>query len=355
MKRVIHVVDRLSLGGVTSFLKDLVLLQSQNYEVSILTIESSLNDNREVVQIIKDNNIPIFRCNLNKFNPFSIYSIYKYIKNYDIIHAHLFPSLYWVSLASLISFKKKFVFTEHSLFNNRRKPILKYIEKFIYNRYHFIIGVSETVSEDLKKWVNLPNKISFINNGVNLHTSDIKINYELKEKFKEKKLVIMAARIGYPKDHKTLIKAFRLLDNSYQLLIVGDGPDLQDIKELTNQLDINTKISFLGRRNDILSLMKTCDLSVLSTFSEGFGLGIIESLSVGTPCIGSDISIIRRIINNDKLLFQVENEKDLACKIETIFKDKNLYHKLVIEGDLTVKKYSIINTFEKYSQIYEYK
>ena len=340
---------------MTSFLKDLVILQSQNYEVSILTIESSLNDNKEVVQILKNNNIPIYRCNLNKFNPISIYSIYKYIKNYDIIHTHLFPSLYWTSLASLILYNKKFVFTEHSLFNNRRKRIFKLIEKFIYNRYNSIVGVSETVSEDLIKWINLPNKISYINNGVNLQTSNIIPNYKLKEQFKGKKLVIMAARISYPKDHKTLIKAFNLLDNSYQLLIVGDGPNLEKMKKLVNQLEINTKISFLGRRNDILSLMKTCDLSILSTFSEGFGLGVIESLSVGTPCIGSDIKVLRSILKNDLILFDTENDKELAHKIQTIIENKNIYNELVEYGNSLIKEYSINKMVKKYSHIYEYK
>ena len=355
MQYIIHIVDRLSLGGVTTFIKNLSIRQRENHKVSILTIEDDRNDDLIPVKIIIENNIVIYRLNLHKFNPLTVFKLIPFIEKNDIIHVHLFPALYWVGISSIFKRNKKFFFSEHIFESKRRNKILRPIEKLIYNRYNKIIGVSEIVSLELNKWIKLPRKTIFINNGIDLNTKKIIKNREILQQHSGKKLIIMAARIGPPKNQSTLIKAFSHLDNSYHLLLAGDGPQIDEMRQLSHELKLNDNVSFLGIRNDVLSLMKTCDLSVLSTYSEGFGLGIMESFSVGTPCLASNIKVLRSILKNDLILFDTENDKELAHKIQTIIENKNIHNELVEYGNSLVKEYSIEKMVKKYSKLYEYK
>ena len=353
MKKILHIVDRLSIGGVTTFIKNLAIHQLSENKISILTIENSKFDDKGPVDEILNSEVELLRLSLHKYNPYSIIKLQKYIRANDIIHVHQFPSLYWVGLASIFQNTKKFIFTEHIYESNRRKKALIPFERFIYNRFDRVIGVSQSVAIDLNNWINLPKKITFINNGININTEHIDINEEIKSQFLGKKLVIMAARIGEPKNQKTLIQAFALLDNTYHLLLAGDGPLVNEMKDLIQKLNLTNKVTFLGRRNDVLSLMKTCDLSVLSSYSEGLPLGLLESLSVGTPCIGSDIKTIRPVLNNKDMLFTVDDEKELADKIRISIEDKDMNFKLVQYGKTLIKNYSIETMVNKYLETYE--
>jgi len=352
MQKIIHIVDRLSLGGVSIFIKDLAIRQKNNYKVSILTLEDNRNDDLAPVKTILDNGIEIIRLNQHKYSPLNIFKLIPYLKQNDIVHVHLFPALYWVSLAKIFYRHKKLFFTEHIFESNRRKKILIPFERFIYKRYSKIIGVSEPTAKSLTNWFSYDSNIIYIYNGVETNTKDIKINEEIKSKYKDKKLLIMAARIGHPKNQTTLIKAFSHLPNNYHLLLAGDGPQVDEMKTLCKQLNIQDNISFLGRRSDVLSLFKTCDISILSTYAEGFGLGVMESLSVGTPCLASDIEVLRNIIQNDNLLFQVEDDKELAKKIRQTLENKTINQELIEYGNKLVQNYSIDKMVKRYSEVY---
>lgn len=86
------------------------------------------------------------------YNPLLVFKIIPYLKKYDLIHAHLFPVLYWVVLAKWISFsKKKIVYTEHNTNNKRREiKLFQKIDRIIYSGLHQIITISLEVDNKLK-------------------------------------------------------------------------------------------------------------------------------------------------------------------------------------------------------------
>src|SRR5690606_22583499 len=76
------------------------------------------------------------------YHPIFIFRIIPFLKKYDIIHVHLFPSLYWAGLAKMVSFSKvKMVYTEHSTTNRRRSNFFfKLMDKLVYKFYDRIIA-----------------------------------------------------------------------------------------------------------------------------------------------------------------------------------------------------------------------
>ena len=119
-----------------------------------------------------NNCVKVISLNYKKiYSPKNIFIIAHIIKKYDLIHVHLFPSLYWVAFANLLA-RKPLIYTEHSTYNRRRsKWYLKLIEKWVYSRYKKIISITDSTERNLKKWIDAKEndrRFMVINNGINL-------------------------------------------------------------------------------------------------------------------------------------------------------------------------------------------
>ncbi|HHX70388.1 MAG TPA: glycosyltransferase [Gallicola sp.] len=207
------------------------------------------------------------------YNPILIFKIRPYLKRYDIIHFHLFPTLYWVVLAKWISFSNvKLVYTEHSTSNKRRSvPLFRFFDRFIYNKIDSIVTIADEVDLNLKKHLNLnESKFQQIENGVDVNYYNSSKPYA-KDKFFSNNdfILIQVSSFRWQKDQKTLIESLQYLPDNIKLLLVGDGPLIDESKQLAKELQLNERILFLGNRDDVPRLLNTSDVDVLSSRHEG--------------------------------------------------------------------------------------
>ncbi len=334
MKKILHITNSFSEGGVDTFLLSfLPLLNKGGFDVNLLVLdknEVALKDNLEskgVKVIIGEyTHVRDFR------NIFFIYSILKK-GNYDIVHAHLFPTIYFVSVLKLFfPFNAKFILTEHTCYNKRRGvKILQPLERLIYSQYNKIIGVSYGAKESLDKWINLNDKTITIPNGIDLDIFNNNISYTKSDLGlpANSKILIMVARFFKQKDHKTVIKALELLSDNIYLLFCGSGDKgIDECKILAQELKVLHRIRFLGNRQDINRVLKSVDIAILSTFYEGLPISIIETMASGLPTIASNVDGVREIIQDYGLLFEVGNYKELAGKISLLLQDNNYYNEV---------------------------
>jgi glycosyltransferase involved in cell wall biosynthesis len=142
------------------------------------------------------------------YNPIYIFKIIKHLKNYDLIHAHLFPTLYWLVVAKIISFSKvKLVYTEHNTSNRRRgNLVLKYFDQFIYSFIDHVICITESTKNNISRHLNRVRNISVINNAIDLDKfKGVTIpNYDF---FKSDFKIIQISSFRAQKDQKTVLKA----------------------------------------------------------------------------------------------------------------------------------------------------
>lgn len=362
--KILHIINNLGSGGAEKLIEDLLLLinNTDGIKVDLLLLtdknnvfDKELTKNGIQIKIVPTNKI---------YNPLNIHYIRKYIKKgrYDVVHVHLFPSLYWVSFASKLIFKNKpkFVCTEHSTHNQRReKRYFRIVDKLVYSSYDKIISISRQTEDNLIEWLKAKNKSKFvvIENGINLKKfKEAKpyLKHEINAKFNEDtKLICMVGRFSEDKDQPTLIKAMKYIPFNVHLLLVGEGPLKEKNKELVKQINLEDRVHFLGFRDDVPRILKTVDIVVLSSPLEGLPLSAVEGMAAGKPLIGSNVPGIKEVVENYGLLFSKGNSEELANKINQLINDPLKYNEIAENCQLRANSYSIEKMGHEYIEQYK--
>lgn len=356
--KILHIINTLSPAGAEKLLLDITpIFMQMGHTVEILTIYKY--DNKYIYQKLNGLGVRIFELN-KKFRydfriPFLLF-FHVLINRYDIIHAHLFPSLYWAILCKNLC--KKIICTEHSSYNQRHKPQFRGIEKFIYNQFHSIVCISVCVKNSLDNWLPcISNKTVVVSNGVSLNqfieaTKYSKADFNIPE---STFCAITVSRIDKPqKDPFTIIKALQTIPEIH-LLIVGTGNSENELKNLVCNLDLCDRVHFLGFRSDVPRLLKTCDLFIHSSVFEGFGLVLVEAMACGLPCIVSAFDGADEIIQVEKtgLIFPMGDSNALSQLVNYLIINKEKRIAMGINGVECAKKYSIEKMADNLVNLYK--
>ncbi len=356
--KVLQVINNLATGGAEKLLLESIpRLNEAGIEVDLLLLNG---DEHPFYQELKEKNCcSIYSLgNGNVYNPFLFLKIIPFLKKYDILHVHLFPSLYWVAWARFFSFSKAIlVYTEHSTTNQRRSNrFYRFTDRIIYSAYEQVVTISTEVKLLLKKHLRAKDsKFKTISNGVDFQrlygaTSRNRGDFGIKP---EEKIIIQVARFTREKDHETLIKSIPYINEPVKLLLVGEGPEMERMKELTSTLEIDHKVLFLNIRTDVPSLLKMTDVAVLSSNHEGQSLYGIEAMASGTPLLASNVDGLKTLVFGAGILFKHKDEIDLANQINHLLRDCNFYGETVVKCIKRAKKFDLNSMVSKHIKLYK--
>ena len=331
--KVLHIINNLNIGGAEKLLVEtLPLYESFGVQVDVFLLTKV--DSPFVSAIEENFNGNIYYSGLKSvYNPCQILKIRDFIQHgdYDVVHAHLFPTLYWLSFVkTFFGIKIPIIFTEHSTHNKRLdKFIFRAIDRCIYRKYQNILAITPQVKQVLVQKLNInPEKVEVVYNGVEVDKYKQASPYAEGTFFEKGATILMqVSRFQAAKDQKTVIRALALLPQKYKLLLVGDGETKIECENLVQALSLQERVQFLGSRVDIPELLKTADIVIQSSHWEGFGLVAVEAMAAGKPIIASDVVGLRDIVSGYGLLFQKGNEDQLAKEIETL-EDKRYYKEI---------------------------
>jgi len=359
--KILHVINNLGAGGAEKLLTDILpLMKREGHEVAV-AISNGSNNVAKFETIFSEAGITVIDYKTSFYNPFITFKLLKTIKRgqFNVVHAHLFPSQYWLAFAALFLPKKvRLVKTEHSVFNERKQyKILQPLERFVYARYQKIIGITQLVQENLSAWLR-KSDIVVIHNGVNLAEMEAAKTNQLQGNVSpiasEGFSILMTGRFdGIHKDQKSLIEAVNLLDESIILYFAGNGPAIEEIKTFAAQTAAKDRIHFLGMRTDVYALMAQVDLNVLSTNTEGLSGVALESLASGKPFIGSNVEGVKDIVPDNSFLFPKQDPNALAAKISEVKNDPSQATHMVNIALEHVKKFDISLMVTNYLAVYK--
>lgn len=354
--KVLQVINSLHTGGAEKLIIDSIpLYQKKGIEMDLLTL---IHSNTSFYEKLKsESQGKLFSISSKSvYNPFIVFKIIPYLKKYDIIHIHLFPALYWVVLAKILSFSKTpLIYTEHNTNNRRRDKILfKILDRFIYKRLSKIVTIADEVDLEIKRHLNFQKeKFELIQNGVDVEFFNSALPYPKTDFFgNQDVLLIQVSSFRWQKDQNTLIKALPLLAENIKLLLVGTGGLLEESQKLVQDLNLENRVKFLGNRNDVERLLKTSDIIILSSKHEGLSLSNIEGMSASKPFIGSNVPGLREIVQGYGLLFDQGNSYDLAEKILSLIDNPAYKNEIAEKCFQRAKEFDIHVMVEKYVEVY---
>lgn len=314
-------INNLRYGGAEVLVRDsLPLMRDRGLKVSVLVLS---NQGEEILRDIEGMGFSVLRSGVRGLlSPAQVPRIRRILRivDPDIVHVHLFPSLYWTALACPRN-GPGLVYTEHSTANRRRElSCLRPLEALIYRRYERIICISDGVRRALLSWLpSLSRRAVVVHNGVDLQRIR-QARPAGREEFHpgcapEDRLLVMVASFTRKKDQATVIRALGLLPGIFRLLLPGDGPTRENMRNLANEMGLGERVCFPGHRPDIPGILKSCDYAIQSSISEGFGLAAVESMAAGVPLLASRVSGLSEVVGDAGILFEPGNPEALAGAI----------------------------------------
>ena len=326
--KILHVITSLHMGGAEKLMVDILpRLNCSGMQCELLTFNGEKTPFREKLEKMGIKIIDLGN-NRNPYHPKNLFRLISIIKNYDIIHTHNTAPQLFAAISSIFTSNIDLITTEHNTSNRRRDwRWFKPIDKWMYSKYKVIICISDKTKDKLLEYLpNLKTPLTVINNGIPIDEyKNAEPNEPILKEYKGIKKLVMVAGFRYQKDQITVIRAMQYLPINYHLFLVGDGVERRKAVDLAFKLDVDSRVHFLGKRDDVPSILKCADICILSSHWEGFGLAAVEGMAAGKPVIASNVPGLAEVVKGAGILFELGNPKDLSEKILSLMSNNSTY------------------------------
>ncbi len=198
--------------------------------------------------------------------------------------------------------------------------LLKFVQAQITKRADMVITPSDYFKDIVTSWGTVKKKVHTIYNGVNL-------DIELTQKHKPGPLtMVTAGRLVSWKGIDRLIDAMQEL-SVWHLVILGDGPDMEILKEKVASMSLESRVHFLGTvtREEVFGWCVAADAFVLNTHFESFSYQIVEAMYSETPVITTNIGSIPELITSGKegILFGPDDTNAIVEGVKSVLTEKS--------------------------------
>ena len=296
-----------------------------------------------------------------RYSPRQLSQLLSAMRDYDIIHVHQFPQQLWGALSVLVGQRKgrpKVITTEHSTFNNRRRHhILKYYDRWMYSLYDHIVCISDATQQQLTSWLGegfLSDRISTITNGIDyahFSSADLIVPQGITLDSKIK-YIGWVGRMEEPKTPVTLLKALHRLPEECHAIFMGDGALKDECIKYITEHNLWGRVHLLGNLNDVSGTIKCCQVGVLSTDWDGFGLAAAEYMASGIPALVSDVPGLKQVVDHKDLVFTQRDDAELADKLRHLLYNQDFYREATNHCTNHVKQFSAKRMSDEYLDLY---
>lgn len=281
---------------------------------------------------------------------------------FDLMNAHVaFPSGYAAMLLNDV-YKVPLVVTIHGQDINytiKQNEVLRKKLLSVLDCAHKVMFVSKKLKKDALNYTKDNPKFEVIYNGVELE--DV-CDYEnnIKAKYPNKRILFSAGNLIKTKGNHLTIQAFAHLCKKHKdliFLIAGSGEEEQNLRELSKECGVEDKVLFLGQlsHREVMEYMQACELFVLPSYAEGFGVVYIEAMVNGKCVIGCQGEGIQDVIEDfkDGILVRPNDLEDLTNKLEVLFNNPNLIQEIGENAEIKIKEnYTLEKSVQKVMKIY---
>jgi len=340
--KVLEVVTTLDPGGVTTYLANLIQrIDRSRFEVVLVCGPDAMDE-----PLAKRLGVPVRIVGLTKpVDPLkdlrAMWQLCRLIwrERPDIVHTNMSKADMLGGLAGRLCGVPCVVSTAHGPLRvtfepSRAQRFYDGLERFLYRHvHHHVISVSESTTQELirkRKLVDRSKCVTVVN-GIDAQRlvrpgarERVRAALGLTE---EQPVIVMVARFKAPKTPEVLVEAMAMLAPDYPdavCLLVGDGPDEELILTQIRQQSLERRVRLLGRRDDVPDLLNAADVFVLSSYSEGMSVSVLEAMAAGCAIVASRVGGMEELIDHGRggLLVPPRDPLALAAALRQLLADR---------------------------------
>ena len=371
MKKVIHIIAALGIGGAETVVKEYACrLDKNKYDLLVLVIGSKMNTIIE--KAVETSGCRVIYMGLNsKKNELLLHKIIRQIKRYvkinhilnrenpDILHTHLqvnrFAAIYLFTHLNC-----KFFYTAHSelkrlFYGSTERNHERYITRLLSIRKNtFFIALHKNMESELSSLFSTK-RVMTIGNGIDF----VKFMKVTKKKDEIKDMLGIpqdafvighVGRFSKEKNHDFILKLFKYIEvrnKKVYLLLIGDGDEKNTFIKKMDENNLKNKYMILSNRSDVNQLLHAMDVFLFPSISEGLGIAVIEAQLAGVDCVISDNVPANTVISNH--VIRLSLDASYRKWYDAVF----IKYKDVMGFNSRIEQYRIENTIRLLEQVYD--
>ncbi len=306
MKRIFHIFSTLAVGGPQRRFANLTE-RLEGYE----HIVAAVDENYSALDLIKGAKITRHPLNLQKSSGLSFANFGKIAKALDIMHPDIVCTYNWGTIEAALVLKKRS--TPHFHFEDGFGPdesIIRQKRKRIWLRRFALSGRNTNIivpSQSLlglaqKRWGFKAKKVIYIPNGIDL------ARFRPMGGDQDRFTIGTVCALRREKNLHRLLNVFAMLPHDTKLMIVGDGPERQNLEDYATRLGLTKRglagrVKFIGHVEDAASYYGQMDVFALTSDTEQMPLGVLEAMASGLPVVATNVGDVLAMVAQENRKF----------------------------------------------------
>jgi len=338
-RSTINLANNLARNG---FLVEIVSLYSDGGE-SFFQI-----DNKVTVRHYKINQNRSRIINLyNQVKTFvEVYKIIKQLKTRDIVIGTVHSINIMFGFMSFLGIRAKLVGCEHTAYDSAT-GITKVFRRLFYRYLNSVVILTKT---DFIKYSNIGVKSIFVIPN--------EVSFEIEQSPMEKENILLAiGRFSAEKRFGLLLELveeiFKRHEN-WTLLLIGDGPQKDDLKNIIESRDLNNNVLILSPQKDISKYYKKASIYLMSSNKEGLPMVLLEAKAFGMPIVAFDCPTGPKelIEENDGFLIPMGGNQQFIENVIRLIDDSQLRNEMGKNSQKNVERYTSENILVEWKKMF---
>jgi len=227
------------------------------------------------------------------------------------------------------------------------------------NQSDAVTAVSDSLVRDTLKHFSVKRPIRMIPNFIDFE----RFNKKPRQHFKDliapnnERIIVHTSNFRKVKRVEDVVRIFNIIQQKVpaKLLLIGDGPERSNIEKVCRELQVCNKVTYLGKQEAIEEILSICDLFILPSESESFGLSALEAMACEVPVISSNAGGLPEVNINGKtgFLSDIGNYEEMAQNALSLLSDDNLLIEFRKNALEQAKTFDLNRVLNQYVDVYE--
>jgi len=361
--KILHVTFTMGIGGTEQVIRQIIEnSDASKYSHEILCIDGEIGPLGIELQ---QNGIHIEKTQRQAGTDRKLIQFIRALvkrRNVDVLHCHQYTP-YFYGVLSVLWMKTKVIFTEHGRFYpDRHNFKRRFINPLLFLATDSVTAISASTADAVALYEYFPRqKIQVIYNGINDLNGAMPSRDELLQELDlsdEYRYVGTISRLEPIKNQSMMIKSFAAAKQKVEnlrLIIIGDGVKMNDLKAQAKSLKLEQDVIFTGFLNNPQRFIELFEVFLLSSFSEGTSMTLLEAMSLSKPCVVTDVGGNPEIVEDNitGLISPSDDSELFSNSIEKILMNKKVCMEYGKAGrDRYLKNYIVSHMIDSYHALY---